>query len=357
MVLMDVAVDRKNGALLKAVPVRASDLRFQLRELLHNIGRRDPLQEVVAIETEWLIRQARGVRSKNWILNTGCILAEHGAKMFAESREKLSAVATSGYLTIRQLAKLSPVTGNQKTLRRWLKGERWTEHGKGKHCRIRVCDEFYWWYVKQLAGDLARELLKKKKVEVDERGFQMDGGKIVGIERRALEALEHRVRLRTKTVGRSLEEIAKDPDKDKVWTLPAEKIPPYWFKSYRQGQSLTTGADALMLANLIQELRQGSFQKGGTGHVSKAALARLLGISKRTFLRKGFGEIYDRIYRKPSAGEAVVGDAEEYDFTETELNEAKSGFEHKKAQNLIPCAKCGKWLRITQPCPKCNKEL
>ncbi len=103
MTLMDVAVDGKTGRQIQANPIRASDLRFQLRELLNwELDKPEPWQELVAIETEWLIRNARSLVRKNWILNTGCILAEHGKRIFFGTRERLSAYAQSGWLRQRK---------------------------------------------------------------------------------------------------------------------------------------------------------------------------------------------------------------------------------------------------------------
>src|SRR5208283_980366 len=133
--------------------------------------------DLVAFETEWLIRRARGDARKNWILNTGCILLEHGEKLFLKAREVFSAIGKSGYLTFRQLVKETPVTWDRSTFRRWLAAEPWTEGIEGRHNRIRLCDDFYWWYVKQLAGELAREIMKRKKLEVTPEGFQIDNGK------------------------------------------------------------------------------------------------------------------------------------------------------------------------------------
>jgi len=352
-----VVRERATEKMISATVFNSSELCFQLRQVLLELGRPKPWQDLLAAETEWLIRQARGRARKDWILNTGCILLEHGEKLFHEAREGLSAIGESGYLTFRQLTKNSPVTGNRRDFRRWLTAEPWTERTKGKHYRIRLCDDFYWWCAKQCAGELARNLMEKKKLEQTPDGVQVDGGKVVGFEVRALEALEHLVRLHTKTVGRPLEEIDRDPKRHKVWRVRLTKPLPRWVRAHLRGRSLMSEADALMLANLIQQLRQESFQRGKSGHISKAALARALSISKRTFLRRGYGKIYGRIYKKPSHEEFKTHkEAQEKGFTEDELRVAKNSFQLRKEEVLIECAKCGRKLRIAQPCSNCHIE-
>ncbi len=335
MVLLDVPIERQTEKYLPAKQVGFSDLRFQLREMLHGLeSKPKPWQMVVAIQTDWLIRQARGLANKNWILNTGCILAKHGEKMFTEARGKLSAVAKSGYLTIRQLAKLWPVTVNQKTLRRWLQARPWTKQEKGGNCRVRICDDFCWWYVKQLAGDLARELLKNKKLEVNDKGFETDDGKIVGIERHALEALGDRAQLYTKTVGLTLEEIAEDLKKPEVAEeeLPfagdehvdTNRPPTFKERLSEERQRMTVWnsdlkslppelfiipADEARLRVACLKLRKQSLAHGRSGHVSITALAKELDVSRDTFYRhKSWVEFYRKWYREKEHQRTIRND-------------------------------------------------
>src|SRR5208283_4636664 len=131
---------------------------------------------------------------------------------------------------------------------------------------------------------------------------------------------------------------------------------PDWVKSHHKGRSLTSEADSLMLANHIQQLRQESLQKGKSGHVSKVALARALGISKRTFLRrKAYVEFYNKNYKKPcQTSEMTDQEAQQKGFTEEQLNSAKNSFQLKKEEVLIRCATCGRMLKINQSCPDCR---
>lgn len=90
--------------------------------------------------------------------------------------------------------------------------------------------------------------------------------------------------------------------------------------------------------------------------MSKTALARALGISKRTFLRrKVYVRFYNKNYKKPcQASEMTDKEAQQKGFTEEQLNDAKNSFQLKKEEVLIRCATCGRMLKINQSCPDCR---
>ena len=362
MTLMDVAVEENTGKFIQASPIRTSDLRFQLREFLDSeLHKPQPWQELVVIETEWLIRQAGGAARQNWILNTGCVLAADGEKWFSEIRQRLAVLAPSGRLTFRQLVRdcLLTLDSDKKMLRRWLQTEPWTKRGKGGRLCVHVCAAFIWWYVKQRAAAVGLKFCKQG-VELTPDGVQVQDGKMIGIEKRALEALENFARLRTQTVGWTLEEIDQDPKKDKIWKLRLSQPLPAWF---RNGKNLTTEANALMIANLYEKLRRQS----KNGFVAKAAMARALGMSLSTFRRKGYGAVYDalRLHHKvknekvdPVSFEQLTQEQAQHTVARLSFGSdhyaIHSDFEDRKATVLTECATCGKTLKNDQPCPKCR---
>lgn len=403
--LHDVSVEMKTGETISDRSLRGPDLQFHLRQLLFvDLENPKPWQIFVAVETHWRVQQARGIARKNWVLTTGCYLIEHGEEWFRKARERLSAMSQNGYLTFGQFASFSPITCNEKTLRRWLSRQIWTEGTKGGHCRIRLCDDFYWWWTKQFAAGTARQQIKNKKTTMTPEGFQKEGDKIIGVSTRTIEALGHRIRLRTKTAGKTTEEILNDPKKDKIWDRDIDELAPYWFKSYREGCSLLTEADALKLACLIEELRTRKRQQGKSDFVSKSALAKARGISKSTFLRKGYGKICDDLKliikaspsqskkRKETTGNEVplpektlsesmpIESAEERGYTEDQTNDEKTlpqraadekvrklkddgldrikgTFQLRKEEALIECAGCHRLIKTMDPCPFCSAKL
>jgi len=175
--------------------------------------------------------------------------------------------------------------------------------------------------VKQYAAELARELLKKKTPELTPEGFQVDGGKIVGIERRALEALEDQARLYTGTVGLSLEQIANDlktpevADEDvpteyqerlreerkrsEVWTLPLSKLPGDVFPRIA-GPRLVSDPNEARLGKVLVRLRQESLAAGKSGHVTITAFAKELDVSRDTLYcrRRPWLEFYRKWNRE-----------------------------------------------------------
>jgi transposase-like protein len=353
MALMDVAVDDKTGQQIRATAVRASDLRFQVQELLRSIGNPEPWQAVVAIETDRRIRTARGHSRKNWIFNTGCMLVERGEGLFFEIREKLSTLAGGGWLTFGQLSQawlaaraeysvrlISPRcrlgrkrrfmrNDETKTLHRWIASKPWTDHTEGGHSRIRVCDDSCWWFVKQLAADLAREHCKKRP-HVNRKGLQMQGGKVVGIERRTRDTLEYNARLYTKTVGMTFEEIIeelKTPDmadsdlppglsleatldcrerlasehqRMKIWDSTLSELPEEFFRR----------DDRSMLSVTLMKLRQDSLSQKKSGHVTIKAFAKELGVSRSTLYdrRKKWLKFYRKWNREKEHQRTVSAD-------------------------------------------------
>ncbi len=353
MALMEVEVDDKTGQRTRVTAVRASDLRFQVQELLHSIGTPEPWQAVVAIETDRRIRTARGHSRRNWIFNTGCILVERGEGLFCEIRERLSTLAGGGWLTFGQLSRvwldtraeysaklISPRcrlarkrrfmrNDERKTLRRWIASKPWTDHTEGGHSRIRVCDDFCWWFLKQLAADLAREVCKKK-IKVNKQGLQMQGGKVVGIERRSRDALEYNARLYSKTIGMTFEEITeelKTPDiadsdlppglsleatldsrerlaserqRMKIWDSALSELPNEFFRR----------DDRSMLSVTLMKLRQDSLSQKKSGHVTIKAFARELGVSRSTLYdhRKKWLKFYRKWNREKEHQRTVSGD-------------------------------------------------
>ena len=322
--LLDVSVDQKTGKYLPAKPIEEIDFRFQLREFLDKELVNPKLwQAVVVVEAEWLIRQARGQARQNWILNTGCILAADGEKWFSVIRQRISAFAPLGWITFRQLARGWGLTrdSDKKILRRWLQEEPWTQRGKGGRLRVQVCDDFCWWYVKQRAAAVAVKFCKQG-VKLTPQGFQVQDGKLIGIEKSADEALAPRGQLYTKTVGQALEEIGEDLKKPeiaeedlpfagdefvdpngppssrerlaeekrrmRIWKSNIKELPPEMF-------IISAGEARLKVACL--QLRQQSLAQGKNGHVTISALAAKLGISRDTFYRhKAWVEFYHKWY-------------------------------------------------------------
>ncbi|MFA5193831.1 MAG: hypothetical protein WC740_24235, partial [Verrucomicrobiia bacterium] len=213
---------------------------------------------------------------------------------------------------------------------------------RGRHRRIRLCNDFYWWWAKQLAADLAREAINQCRTTITPEGFQVDeNGEKLGIEKSAFLAATEIIRHFTHTEGLSPKQIAKflkhkpaktehdverkgdidrDAKKDMLWDIPVFELPPECFLPGDDEHGIVSRADRLRLRNLIIAIRRERLAQGKkSGHVSKSALAEKFDISMSTFRRKGYAAWYDAHYRKHVHQQSV--DAEQLGHRDDLVNQ------------------------------------
>jgi hypothetical protein len=342
-----------------------SQLAFWQRAVLEE--RKDilPWQVVLLIEAGFLVQQTRGAARRKSIATTVDALMIYGKEWFFKLRSSLADNAPSGHITPGELAQLWRLPCDPKTFRRWISDKSWVQKTSGGHCRIRVCDDFCWWFVKQVAAQCAFELVKKHPpgstvVELTSEALKRTRGKQIDILARDLEALENRLRLRTKTVGWTFEDIAKDPNRDKLWDSELEDLPSDLL------ESTAAKADMLELARRMEELKEKRKSEGKSEFVSKVSLAKAMGMSIRTFLRRPeYNEFYEKHRSRPyqvmraTAEETrqrglVVDDQVGRDKAQQQA-EIKTENELRLEDNYIPCAICGWRVKIDKPCPKCSR--
>lgn len=366
--LHDVVINPKTGKEISSTSSWGPQLAFWQRSVLAE--RKDilPWQVVILIEAGFRVQQTRGAARWNWIATTVDALMLYGKDWFFKLRAFLAENAPSGWTTQGELACFSPLDCDPKTFRRWIDRKLWVQKTQGGHFRIQVCDDFCWWYVKQVAAQRAAELVKKHPpgstvVELTSEALKRTRGQQIDILARDLEALENRLRFRTKTVGWTLEDIAKDPNRDQLWDLDLEDLSPELL------EATASKADMLRLAKCMEELKVKRKAEGKSEFVSKASLAKAMGISKRTFLRRPeYNEFYEKQRSRPyqemrlTEEEArlrgvLQGKRKKDGAGDDEQEQIKTANELHLEETRIPCAKCGWRVKINQPCPKCSARF
>jgi hypothetical protein len=243
-------------------------------------------QRAVLIEAEYLCRRARTERSRRAIWLAAVILVRDGQRKFSELRELLDARARFGHLRSSDLAQMSPATCNERTLRRWMTAESWAHRIPSGHFRIRVCNEFVWWYLKQHAAELARQWIKKNPAQTEAIEWTSEALKAAGSQsvpiRRSDVADTIRLIAMDAHCGMSSDEIIKSKHPALLCTLA--QIPEKFFRKVKGRE--------LEIAQAIGELGA----KGQT--VSRRSVGQLIGKSRATMFREPYRSLYDKWVQK-----------------------------------------------------------
>ena len=159
---------------------------------------------------------------------------------------------------------------------------------------MRLCDDFYWWYLKQFLADVARERMKgkgwkAKTINLTRRALRSCGEKEVGFRLDDVVNVARAVAMETHT-GMDLDQIAQSPHP--LWTTPLSELPAKFFKLAAKDRDLE-------IAQAVGELV--SKQEKPT----LVAVAKLIGVSRATINREPCRSYYRKWLRRLSGSEPV----------------------------------------------------